>query len=387
MPVVFPLAGVLVAIIIILILIAAWVFAELLARVFSGVPFIGGWVATSLRVAVNATATFVGRTWDGAISDLGWLFAAIAVWGWEWLYAHSRALGHAVGLGARAEGDAAAAIAMIGPAAAHAISVAEGAAQGLVNGAVNELTGTIDRAVAGAEAIAATEVQTAITGAENLFNQAEHDLSVFEGVATAGLGALTGRVANLEAAVTGDVQSLVTDIKADLNIAIATAEQAANAAEQAAIQAANGLAQGAAAGAVGALDLAAHDLVIGPWSVLIPEVEQIVTGLPAETAGALHLPDILAGSVPAAVPGILAYLASITAGVAAEVANCLVPNCSALKEAGTLFNGLEQLGVAAVLMALVGEAIADPEAAAGQFLDVTGWIPDVAVEAVNGVVG
>lgn len=387
MPVLAPLAGLLIAVVIILILIAAWVFAELLARVFQNLPLVGGWVASNIRSVVNTVSTFIGRTWDSAIADLGWFFSAIAVWGWEFLYALVRTAGHAVNLGAKAEADAQTAIGLIGPSVSagvkSAVGTAEGFATSAANGVLHEAQSLYNQAVA----TAAADAAGVLSQAEGLFNRAEAGLSGLGAELAADVNGLTARIASVEAALAGDVSSLVGQITSDLAIAIATAEQAAKAAETAAVGIAATLAQEAAGGAVGALDQAAHDLVLGPWAALLPVVQPIVAELGQAEAAVLGLPDILAGSAPATVPAIFAGVLPLVAAIASEVDRCVVPNCRAVNNLGSLFNGLEELGLAGVLLALVGAAVANPQAAATEVIDVTGWAVHLVGDLAADVVG
>lgn len=98
--------------------------------------------------------------------------------------------------------------------------------------------------------------------------------------------------------------------------------------------------------------------------------------------------------IPSAITGLATQVETELQPIRNELDTCVAPLCDTvtpnakqLGKLGNLLKNLENLGIAAVLAALVGEAVADPDAASAQVIDVGGWAPTFAVELVDAVMG
>lgn len=148
----------------------------------------------------------------------------------------------------------------------------------------------------------------------------------------------------------------------------------------------------------------------GQVAALQRDVAQVVALLQAElatTANALagqvangvatseaYARQLVPGTVALAVTDSLAAVQPQLARLAAEQDECLkplcdtvTPNASQLGKLGGLLKGLEGLALPGLLLALVTEAVADPQAAAGQIIDATSWATDAALSLATEVIG
>lgn len=387
MPVLLGLAPIIVALLIILVALAVWVLAELLARALGAIPVAGGWIGSHVRDYADAAGRYIMVTWDLSTAALGWAVQTVVWHVWHSLYSAGLAIEHAVKLGAKAEQDVSGLAAELPQAVNAGVATAVGAAEAYaaraVAGVLADAEGLYNKAVS----VAAADAAGVLSQAEGLFNQVEHDLAVLDAIRAAAENVISGRLSALEAAVAGDVSALVGQIQGDLNVAVATAEADAAAALAAANRAAVTIATELATTAVAGLDQAAHDLVIGPWQALLPELEILVGALPLPEVQALGLPGVLTPTLPLSIPGILATLTPAIAALLSEVTTCVTPNCGPIKELGSLMNGLEKVGLAGLLFALVAGAIADPHAAADDIVASLGWAGDLSTEFVSAVMG
>lgn len=96
----------------------------------------------------------------------------------------------------------------------------------------------------------------------------------------------------------------------------------------------------------------------------------------------------------AAAAGVLAQVIPRVLTLEADAAECLrplcetvTPNAKILGDLGKLLTGLENVGLAGLLAALVAEAVHDPKAAAGDVETVGGWVTGTAKELIGAVVG
>jgi hypothetical protein len=103
---------------------------------------------------------------------------------------------------------------------------------------------------------------------------------------------------------------------------------------------------------------------------------------------------LAAGAEAGAVAKTVAQLSPIIDKVKTEVDTCLAPLCDTvtpnanqLGKLGQLLKSWEGAGVAALLAAVVAEAIADPQAAADEVAFAAGWTADIAVDLVDAVAG
>jgi hypothetical protein len=375
-----PLAALLLGILIILIGWGALALGRVLAKALGGVPVVGGWLSGNVEGAINAIAQVMVAELDTYTAAAGWLFALVANNVWELLNWVSSSIAHGVALAASAKADAANALAQIPQAAQWAVNTADAwadrvlaqaqawynAAVGLTytlyNQAVTVVQDYYNQAVAHADAVANSALNTAET---DLHNTA---------------ASLQANINALSAALGGDVTALVRQIDQDLTVAIATAEQAAAAALADANAFARQVASSAATASISALDQAAHDVVIGPWAALLPELETLAGALPAEVGQAIGLPGVLGEAIPASIPGILAMTIPAVAAVAAEVDSCLVPNCDTLNGLRGVTSLFGEAALWAVLVELLTRAAHSPAAAAD---DLAGPVAD----AINGAVG
>lgn len=362
MPLVGAFAPLLVALMILLVAIAAWVATEIIARMLGGVPLVGGWIASHVRAFANVLLTGLLADFDAVTADAGWLFASIAAWAWQHMFATSQAIGHVAGIASDALGTAEQALADVASSAGAAVATAVATAEAFTVHEIAATVGTIDSELHTITADIGSTLRSLADTIVSDFDRAEHDIAQVASDAGHSLAVLADDITAIERTLAGDVGSLLTDIQSSLAVAIATAEQDALAAEHAAESVAESLAQAAAAGAVGALDLAAHDLVIGPWAALLPELEAIAAHIPVAVQDVIGLSAVLAESVPVSIPGILSMAIPAIAALGVEVEQCVIPQCDNLSGLTNLFQNLLGDAMWAVLIALLIEAAHDPAA-------------------------
>lgn len=362
MPAIGAFSAVLVAVLFLLAAIAIWLLGEVAARLLGHIPLVGGYIASEARALAGAVGTGLLDDFDYVAGEAGWLFASISAWAWQHLFNTSLAVGHAVGLAIEGIDGAAQALGEIPNVAREVEAYAAGEAANAFRGAVGVAEGLYNDAVAYAGRVAADAEVFAEQHADQLFNDAVGDINRLAGVVGADVSILSGEIANVERILAGDVSSLLSTIAGDLSIAVATAEQDALHAEQVAIAAAATLATEAAAGAVGALNLGAHDLVLGPWAALLPELGAIVEALPADVVQALGLEGLLHQPLSTTIPGILAMTIPAIAAIGVEVERCVIPQCANLGNLSNLFANLLQDALWLLLIALLAEAVHDPAA-------------------------
>ena len=105
---------------------------------------------------------------------------------------------------------------------------------------------------------------------------------------------------------------------------------------------------------------AAHDLVIGPWTALLPDLGAIGNAIPAAQAQVLGLPGTLTDGVPISIPGIQALTITAVGAIASEVARCVIPQCTNLGGLSTLLGNLLDDAFWVLLLALIVEAAHNP---------------------------
>ncbi len=382
------LAALAIGALILLFALGLFLVAEVIARLIgSGVPFVGGAIGSAVRGAVGDVSRWVLTAYDSSVHSVAQFFAAVAMSAWHALFGASTAV-ESVGHTAQAALNmASGALADIGPAVADgqaaAVSIADGHADALTAGLTHSVLGWI----AGAESQAASLAQGVANMASAGIAHAEADIVSLGVDVHSAVSNLAGQLSDLSHAVVGDVSSLEANIVAAIDVAAAQAMADAQAAEQTAIAAAATASSIAIGASERALDQAAHDVVIGPWQALLPALGGIAGALPEAVAGPLGIAGAMADAVPVSAAGVLGLVVPAVGAIAAEVDDCLVPNCRALGSLGQLFNGLESLGLDALLLALAAGAVTDPVGTAGAISSAAGWTTGAVGGLINAVVG
>lgn len=152
-------------------------------------------------------------------------------------------------------------------------------------------------------------------------------------------------------------------------------------------------------GLVGAVNANLSAQIAATSTQLQGQIDNVSTvlegGIVNETSRATAAENgIVNQSIPAAMLATLTQVEAKLAPIRTEVQTCLDPMCDTvaprakqLGNLGRLLKGLEDLGIAAVLAGLVAFAIAEPESAATDVVDVGGWMTGFAVELVDAVMG
>lgn len=237
---------------------------------------------------------------------------------------------------------------------------------------------------------------------ENYYNQAIWHADANHQASTT---ALNGAIAGVTDQLNGDYQSLTAAMGQlyDQSIAHTTqAQQAllgqigiagqralaqAQAAQAAATAAAHAIAGTVTGQAVSGLDAAAHDVVIGPWQALLPQLEVIGNAIGSEAATATGVAGVLAPAVPATVAGVLGALAPAIAAIGTEVAQCTVPMCENLGGMSSMLGSLADLGLIGAILALAAESLHDPSAATATVRSVVLTPAEDMVSTVRSLVG
>lgn len=382
MPLLGEFAPFLVAVMALLAGLALWVVAHVLARLLSAAPIVGGWIAGQVESVAASVAGAIINEVDGAVWDAGWAFAAIGRWAWHLLDAQSRATGHAVNLANSALNQLGAAEATLTGMIVGAERNAENYAAALVatedgylHAAENTLTGMIVGAENNVASFASTLVAQLRSAVDGYVTSLQNNINT-------AYDELFADIQGVQRQLGGDVGSLVNQLQADLTTAEAEAQAAVAAAQAAANAFAAQVAAAAAGTAVAGLDQAAHDVVIGPWTALLPDLGAVAGALDPAVAGALGLAGVLAEPVPVSVPGILSLVVPALGAVTTEVAECLVPNCGPLGQWSKILGGIEDAALWSLLAALVAEVAADPAAAQA---DITAAVSGLAGPVLAGV--
>jgi hypothetical protein len=116
------------------------------------------------------------------------------------------------------------------------------------------------------------------------------------------------------------------------------------------------------------INTALDDLIKGvdgaiaqPWDVAAGAVGGFVDHIPADIAGVLGLPGSLAIPGVASIPAVIGAVAAAVAATAVEVERCLPNLCDGLGKVADLLKLLNTLEWLALLAAVLGSALADPE--------------------------
>lgn len=343
-----------------LVFLAAEVWSNFLGAVFKRLPVVGSTVASHVTSWIDSAEAELDTWLSELTGAMASLVTPVVLWPWYALYRLIEALTH-IGTLARLGADQAATTAAQLPAdladvESKAIGAAESYTVATVQYAVTKINGDI--------AAVATDLSGAVASLT-------HDIQAVSATTTAevenvgtalnsAVTSLTARITSVEQALSGDIGSVVQQIDTEI---LGVANQAlteAQAAQQTAIATASATAAALATTAVGSLDQAAHDLVIGPWAALLPALEVIAGALPEAVSEGLSLPGVIGGAVPVSIPGILAGTVAAVGAVAAEVEDCVVPNCGAMSQLGSLLNLLTDAAGLGVLLAFIEEAATNP---------------------------
>jgi hypothetical protein len=203
--------------------------------------------------------------------------------------------------------------------------------------------------------------------------------------------ALTSRVAT----------ALGTQI-ADLNASLHHVAAEVAAGDTAAVRSANAHTDVAVAAEAHSRDVAVAGLAVTMRSDVLnlgAKIDSVATTVEAQVASGIQTAEGFASTVASqaeagAVAQALTQVQPQIDSLKNETDQCLEPLCDTvtpnarqLGKLGSLLKAFEGLGLAAVLAALVVEAIADPAAAASQIETAGGWTTDLATELVSAVVG
>lgn len=354
---------------------------------FTKVPVVGKYLVG----AVDGGVDYVNAQVDGVFSELTRALArmasATAVWSWHFVNTATSGIENGIDYGVNAGRAAANALASISPQVAQGLLDAEGFAQQKVDALSRALEGDLSTAVTSVRSeIESTAQSLRLTISTDVSN-VKSDVDTLAGTLRDDVSNLLARMANIESILIGDVGDVVTQLEAGLASAEQDALRAAAAAESAAVATAGTAAAILANTAVGTLDQAAHDLVIGPWTALLPDLTTIIDAIPLPDIGAINLPALLDQVVPISIPGILALLGTASVAVAREVADCVVPNCGAMSGLQGLLSLLTDAAGLALLLAFLEEVASNPGAAVQDVRSELGDVVDVTASAFRGLIG
>jgi hypothetical protein len=376
------LLDIIVALLAVLVFLAAEIWAHLLKAVFGRLPLIGGKVSSEITGWFNDAESILRSFLSEQTRAFAWLVNNFALTPWRWMNSAVDAVGNVWSAAEYAAHLAEDLVVDITKTADAAVSTAEAAAQrGLdalgvtVGHEISSLAGNVTSDLAHLS----TTLLNDLTAVES---KVIGDVNSVANTLTNDITSLSGRMTNIENLLIGDVEDVVASLTKQLAGAEVDARNAANAAESAAVALAGTAAAALTSDALAALDTAAHDLVIGPWDALLPKVEAIVQGLSGDvTAGLSGLGDLV-GAIPATVPGILAALGVAVGVVAAEVEDCVVPNCANVNALSALMNALSSGAEWALLVALLAGVVSDP---AGASKDIVAAVQPLGQAALGGV--
>lgn len=374
------LADFLIGLIVAVLVVGAIGLSFIASRVIPDPSFLGfhplGWVQS----AVRGIAGLLGRWGDDAMLPLAFLVQGTALTLW-WIVATAvNTIEHAI---------------MVGRAAyTGAVNVASGLAQDVFRAEQSDihnleaqivaLYSTVLPVVKNLQSQVATlegqipaeiaaGVATAETGVESIIASTTHSLE-------SQIATVLSQLASVDQALTGGLSTAVAGLRAEIATAEADAVAGVNAAIATAEAVASTLAGTAAAGAVGLLNGAAHDVVVGPWQALLPDLEAVAGALDPAVVGALGLTGVLSPAVPATIPGILSLIVPAIGAITTEMAQCVVPTCDTVKGLSGLLQGLTDAAFLAALFALLAELASDPGAAASDIVSTVAG-------PVNGALG
>lgn len=311
-----------IALAVILVLLAFWVFGKVIESAFSHVPVIGGWVGSNITDAMKAAIAGVARIFDMAATGMAHFTWALATGVWHLLSQITATIGDAKSWAIRAYNTA-----MSGVLAAENYAVAlEHQALGIASGWVATAEGDARVLFDTAEAGIATVASDVVSEANRVLGEAE--------TYAAGLaGAVQSEAVSLFGTAEGFATGLFDQVSSEATRLFGQAEADAGAA--------------------------------------VAGVEATVAGLAGDLAG-------LKGDV-AGIAGALGLVATIPAlstlvqSLTAEADQCLKPLCDTvtprapqLGKLGQFLAGIEDLAIDALVAALFVEAATHPGAVASE---------------------
>jgi len=337
------LIALLIALAALLVLGAMWVFAAPIQAVLGRVPVVGGYLGTSFTDGLEAVMRSVVYTYDRMSHAVGHFFWALAVGWWHLLYQNVQTLVH---LGEQIGGVAT----RLGQLFAQAVADAEYLASVAYNTALSLF--------AQAVALAETLYGDAISIVQQYYNQA---IAYAGGIFWDALNVMNQVEASILATVAADVGFLehaITSAADDVRSEAVTLF---------------GQAEAAVAGLAGQ--------VAADVQALTSDISGIETQL-GPLVGALPL----LGAIP--------LLQSAVAAVTTEVDTCLTPMCDTvtprapqLGRLGQFLQGLETLGVDALVAGLFTEAIVNPGGLARDTITLVEDVGDPVVAGIRDLTG
>lgn len=389
MPVAIPvgIVALLVALVVLIFLLASVPLGKLLAAVFRQIPVVGGTIANAIETATQVAYQSALAYVDSTAPALGrWLWSAVVVI-WTWA-------------GGIADGIYEAKAAFI--TLDTWLNTFVDALYAYVNADFSQLDTWLNTYVNYLEAYATAEVGAlggAITSEiSTLYAYVDAEATQLDNWLNTFVSALYADIASTAAQLSTTIEGKYDEVLTyvDQEISKTNADVTAvetylsglvGTAETEAVTKAAALATGASAAAVAGLDAAAHDVVIGPWSVLLPKLGTIVGAIPGVAADALGLPAAITGADLTTVAGILSALVPAVGAIAEEVADCGVPLCSNLSGLSGLLQTILSDVYLAALLAFIVEAAAQPEATATDIESVVGPIVSDIASGARDLIG
>lgn len=366
---------------------AAEVWTNFLGAILKHLPVVGNTLANDIGSWINSAKAELDNWLSELTGAMASLVTPVALWPWRLIYEAIGALNHIGGLARYATNTVEGVVAQLPSDLAGAVNQAVGAAEAYVGQVVGQAVGTINGEIAIVVSFLNTyvnQLRASISAEVQRATGAEQTIVSF---LNSYVDALTARITAVETALSGEIGSVVQAIDASISSVADQALTEAKAAEQAAIAAGTTIATDLANTAVGGLDQAAHDLVIGPWAALLPALEGIAGALPEAVSDGLSLPGVLGEAVPVSVPGVLAMTVAAVGAVAVEVEDCVVPNCGAMSQLGSLLNGLTDALGLGVLLAFLEECASNPAAAVSDVENTLGGAVSDAGSAFKSLIG
>lgn len=390
MPVVatLPLDAIIIAVLALILILAGPVLAPFLEKMFSYVPVIGGWMASSAQYWYNVA---LGALYWGLRSTLNPLTAQLHLLTVAWQYIVS------------AQGFA---VRQVDLAADHIVNVVipriyNGAisyAAYLANGLLNYVDGRISFVVSYADYLVnglLAYVNAGIAGAENYAGGLINGLLAY---VNAHIAATIAYAANLVNGLLAYTNSWVNTIRADVaNLRsyvdskwadlFHTVEADIANAEQRSQALALEYAKQALIDALGITDQAAVKALTDIWPHLATDLNALEHAIPAELTDIKDLILSIPRDIPASLVDALSALGALAIPLIRYLEDCGIPLCQNLHGLSDLVNNLQSAAVDAALIALFAQMVADPHAAADEILTVVAPIADASARATRSLVG
>jgi hypothetical protein len=235
------IVALLVAIAVLLVLGAFWVFGTIIERVIGHVPIVGGAMGHVFTDYLSSVIQSVIGGFDALTHSVAHYFWAFGVGVWHLTYKLVQAIAdakswaisayaHASGLFGTAEGDITASLGQALAATAAAEAFAVNVAENLFSGVESDISGLLDTA----EAFAVAQATTVLHDAEDLFNRAEADtagiLSTAEAFAQSAASTVLDEAAHLYNEGIAYTNSVADVLNADIDAVIGEATSVAESA-------------------------------------------------------------------------------------------------------------------------------------------------------------